>query len=176
MSSKSKLTQKVIAEHIDLSTRQVRTLFSTGVLNDRMNIDEIRIAYIRYQRSFANGVNQAGPSASQTPTDLEPGTIDYERLRLTRAQADNMEIKNQIARAEVAPIDLIEKVISRTASEAVGILDSLPLTIKRKHPELSTQIIESIKRQTVKAMNAIAASGDRIEPVLDEYIASIEAA
>ncbi|MBK8974112.1 MAG: terminase small subunit [Hahellaceae bacterium] len=169
-----KCTQPEIAEEIDLSVRQVQRLIADGVLDQRVSVKENRIRYIRHLRSYACGVNQ---SASQQPeTDLEPGTIDYERLRLTRAQADNMEIKNQIARAEVAPIDLIEKVISRTASEAVGILDSLPLTIKRKHPELSTQIIESIKRQTVKAMNAIAASGDRIEPVLDEYIASIEAA
>lgn len=166
-------TQQKIAEEIDLSVRQVQRLIADGILDQRVTVAENRIRYIRHLRSYACGVNQS--AAPQAETDLEPGTLDYERLRLTRAQADNMEIKNQIARAEVAPIDLIEKVISKAAAEAAGILDSLPLTIKRKHPELDTQIIESIKRQTVKAMNAIAASGESIEPVLDEYIASMEA-
>lgn len=168
----AKPTQKVIAEHLDLSVPQIKNLIRDGIFDQYMEMDEIRKKYIRYLRSFANGKNQA---RKVDETDLEPGTLDFERLRLTRAQADNMEIKNQIARAEVAPIDLIEKVISRAASEAAGILDSLPLTVKRKHPELDTQVIESIKRQTVKAMNAIAASGESIEPVLDEYIASMEA-
>lgn len=165
-------TQKQIAEHLDLSVSQIKNLIRDEIFDQYLSLDEIRTAYIRWLRSYANGKNRS--KAQQVETDLSPGTIDYEKLRLTKAQADNMELKNQIARAEVAPIELIEKVITRASAEAVGLLDSLPLTIKRKHPDLNTQIIESIKRQTVKAQNAIAKSGETIEPILNEYIASID--
>lgn len=166
------LTQADIAKAIDLSVRQVQNLIKQGVFRQDMTLHEITVCYIRYLRSFANGVNQ---SAKQDETDLTPGTLDYEKLRLTKAQADNMEIKNQISRGEVAPIELIEKVITSSSAEASGILDSLPLMVKRKHPELSSQIIESIKRQVVKAQNAIARSDSAIEPILQEYISSLEA-
>lgn len=166
-------TQKQIAEHLDLSVSGVKNLIADEIFNQYMTLNEIRVCYIRFLRSFANGRNQ--PKKSDAETDLIPGTLDYEKLRLTKAQADNMEIKNQISRGEVAPIELIEKVITSSSAEASGILDSLPLMVKRKHPELSSQIIESIKRQVVKAQNAIARSDSAIEPVLQEYISSLEA-
>ncbi len=40
--------------------------------------------------------------------DLQPGTIEYERHRLTRAQADAQELKNARDSAEVVEIDLTE--------------------------------------------------------------------
>lgn len=102
--------------------------------------------------------------------------LDYERLRLTRAQADNMEIKNEIARGKTAPIEIIQMVLSRVSGEAAGELDSIPLNIKRKNPELDNQIIEDIKRHCVKAQNAIARCDEVLDEVLDDYIAESEAA
>lgn len=102
--------------------------------------------------------------------------MDYERLRLTRAQAENMEIKNEIARGKIAPIEIIQVVLSRTSGEAAGELDGIPLDIKRKHPTLNNQIIEDIKRRCVKAQNAIARCEDILDEVLDDYIADAEAA
>jgi phage terminase Nu1 subunit (DNA packaging protein) len=56
------------------------------------------------------------------------------------------------------------------SSEASGILDGLPLHIKRRHAGLSTEIVESIKEQVVKAQNAIARSNSALEPLLVELI------
>jgi len=107
---------------------------------------------------------------------LEEGSMDYERLRLTRAQADGQEIKNEIARGKTAPVEIISLVLSRIAGEASGELDSLPLNIKRRHPDLNNQILESIKRHVVKAQNAIARTGDSLEHHLDDYLADQDAA
>lgn len=101
----------------------------------------------------------------------EEGTLDHERLRLTRAQADGQEIKNEIARGKTAPVEIITMVLSRIAGEASGELDSMPLNIKRRHPELNNQIIESIKRHCVKAQNAIARTDESLEHFLDDYLA-----
>lgn len=108
--------------------------------------------------------------------DLDQGTLDYERLRLTRAQADGQEIKNEIARGKTAPVEIITQVLSKIAGEASGELDSLPLNIKRRHPELDSQIIEAIKRHCVKAQNAIARTDESLEHFLDDYLADNDAA
>lgn len=102
--------------------------------------------------------------------------LERERLRLTRAQADNMEIKNEIAKGKIAPIEIIQIVLSRISGEAAGELDSIPLNIKRKHPELDNMIIEDIKRHCVKGQNAIARSDEVLDSVLDDYLSDAETA
>ena len=119
--------------------------------------------------------NQAETMRASTENDGLEG-LDYERLRLTRAQADNMEIKNEIARGKTAPIEIIQMVLSRVAGEAAGELDGIPLNIKRKNPEMDNQVIEDIKRHCVKAQNAIARSDEVLDEVLDDYIAESETA
>lgn len=106
----------------------------------------------------------------------EPGTLDYERLRLTKAQADNIELKNQIAKGKIAPIEVITTVLSKVAGEATGELDAVPLNIRRKHPQLDSQLIEDIKRHCVKAQNAIARLDDVMEQVLSDYLADADPA
>lgn len=163
-------TQQEMAEHLDLSKRQIQRLVADGIIDPRTDLDTIRVAYIRFIRSAACGPRQTNRTA---PTEILPGSLEAEKLRLTRAQAEAQELKNEIARGEAAPIELLERVLTACAAEAAGILDSLPLTIKRKHPQLDSQIIESIKRQTVKAMNAIAQSEVNIDRVVQEYTASL---
>ncbi|WP_421921604.1 terminase small subunit [Marinobacter salarius] len=164
-------TQKAVADHLDLSTRRVRTLIDEGVLPSQgarkpLDLDACRVAYIRYLRNLSSGSNQYPDDL----VDVEPGTMDYERLRLTRAQADGQEIKNEIARGKTAPIDIIGYVLSRVSGAACGEIDALPLNIRRKHPELDSKIIEAIKSHCVKAQNAVARTDERLEEFLDEYL------
>ncbi len=56
-------------------------------------------------------------------TDLQPGTIEYERHRLTRAQADAQELKNARDSAEVVETAFCTFVLSRIAGEIASILD-----------------------------------------------------
>lgn len=107
-------------------------------------------------------------ASSKQPDD--ESDLDHERLRLTRAQADNMEIKNEIARGQSAPIELITWVLSRVAGEAAGEIDSIPLNVRRKHPSMNAQVIEDIKRHCVKAQNAIARVDETLEAALNEYL------
>ena len=118
-------------------------------------------------------------AAKQQPKHEEEDLIeglDFERLRLTRAQADNMEIKNEVAKGKTAPIEIIQVVLSRISGEAAGELDGIPLSIKRKHPDISNQMIEDIKRHCVKAQNAIAECGEVLDAVLDDYLTDADAA
>lgn len=69
-------------------------------------------------------------------SDLLPGTIDYERHRLTRAQADAQELKNAKESAEVVETAFCTFVLSRIAGEIASILDGIPLSVQRRFPEL----------------------------------------
>lgn len=102
--------------------------------------------------------------------------IDYEKERaaLTKAQKEGQEIRNQIALGKVAPVEVLTFAVSKLASECAGIIDSLPLNIKRKHPELTAQQIESIKRNCVKAQNAMARGGEALEAAISDHIAGID--
>ncbi|PXX88760.1 DNA-packaging protein [Marinobacter vulgaris] len=96
--------------------------------------------------------------------------IEAERLRLTRAQAEGQEIKNELARGKTAPMEIITLSLSTVAGAASGILDSLPLDIKRKFPELDTQMIEAIRRHCVKAQNEISRLDEVVVEQLRDYL------
>lgn len=99
--------------------------------------------------------------------DLQPGTIEYERHRLTRAQADAQELKNARDSAEVVETAFCTFVLSRIAGEIASILDGIPLSVQRRFPELENRHVDFLKRDIIKAMNKAAA--------LDELIPEKEA-
>lgn len=87
-------------------------------------------------------------------TDLQPGTIEYERHRLTRAQADAQELKNARDSAEVVETAFCTFVLSRIAGEIASILDGIPLSVQRRFPELENRHVDFLKRDIIKAMYA----------------------
>lgn len=101
---------------------------------------------------------------------LTAGDMEAERLRLTRAQAEGQEIKNELAKGKTAPIEFIALVLSKISGEACGILDSIPLNIRRRHPEIPNVVIEDIKAQIWKSQNAVARSDYMLEQVSKDYI------
>lgn len=101
---------------------------------------------------------------------IDPSEMEYEKYRLTKAQADHQELKNEVARKVVVPVDIATFVLGKVAAEISGILDGLPLTLYRKHPELTKVQQENIKRETAKAMNAMSRVSDNLEDYLDDYL------
>ncbi|EFA9325968.1 TPA: hypothetical protein JLJ58_003452 [Escherichia coli] len=95
-------------------------------------------------------------------TDLQPGTIEYERHRLTRAQADAQELKNARDSAEVVETAFCTFVLSRIAGEIASILDGIPLSVQRRFPELENRHVDFLKRDIIKAMNKAAALDELI--------------
>ncbi|EIF0730827.1 terminase small subunit [Escherichia coli] len=96
-------------------------------------------------------------------TDLQPGTIEYERHRLTRAQADAQELKNARDSAEVVETAFCTFVLSRIAGEIASILDGIPLSVQRRFPELENRHVDFLKRDIIKAMNKAAALDELIK-------------
>ncbi|WP_462383368.1 terminase small subunit [Pseudomonas sp. Marseille-QA0892] len=169
-------TQNEIAQHLDITDRQVRSLIESGVLSGSqgrggLDFDECRIAYIRYLRGIAQGrvkqPQETEPDESQAEIDKR---YAEERLRLTAAQAEGQELKNEVAKRKSVPTDFAMFALSRLASEIGSILDTLPLTLKRKHPELEVRHIESVQRELSKARNRASSLDDRLIGLLNEYL------
>ncbi|HIE9760037.1 TPA: terminase small subunit [Klebsiella variicola subsp. variicola] len=103
-------------------------------------------------------------------SELQPGTIDYERYRLTRSQADAQELKKAKSSAEVVETAFCTFVLSRVAGEIASILDGIPLSVQRRFPELENRHIDFLKKDVIKAMNKAAALDEIIPGLLSEYI------
>ena len=166
-----------VAAHLDLTDRQVRNLLADGVLpaskgSGGIDLDACRLAYIRYLRGLGSG--QVKPEMPPMMADeidpLAEMKLTQERLRLTSAQAEGQELKNDITRRRSVPTEFATFVLSRLAAEVGSILDTLPLTLKRRHPDLEVRHIDSIQRELAKARNRAATLDDRLPGMLDEYL------
>ena len=82
--------------------------------------------------------------------------FNTERARLTREQADAMEIKNKLARGVYGSVDVLEAVLADVAMQIKSILDSIPIRIKNSLPTLRAKEVEILKRELVRAGNAMA--------------------
>lgn len=170
-------TQVEVAAHLDLSDRQVRNLLRDGVLPGSkgvggLDVDACRIAYIGYLRGLASG-QVRHPEAVEGSDGIDSLTemkLLQERLRLTAAQAEGQELKNDITRRQSVPTEFATFVMSRLAAEVASILDTLPLTLKRRHPDLEVRHIESVQRELAKARNRAAELDERLPGLLNEYL------
>ena len=170
-------TQVEVAAHLDLSDRQVRNLLADGVLPASkgvggLDIDACRTAYIGYLRGLASGQVKR-PEARDDPDDFDPlveNKLQQERLRLTAAQAEGQELKNDITRRQSVPTEFATFVMSKLAAEVASILDTLPLTLKRRHPDLEVRHIESVQRELAKARNRASELDERLPGLLNEYL------
>lgn len=141
------LTQKKISEHLDLSQQAVSELMAgLGIDSKTASLDEIRVAYIRRLREQAAGRAAAG--------DLD---LAGERAALAKAQRERIEMQNAVTRGELAPVVLIEEVLTKAASKTAGILDAIPGMVRRRVPQLTADDIDLIAGEVAKARNMVAA-------------------
>lgn len=96
-----------------------------------------------------------------------------ERLRLTSAQADAQEKKNQINDRRLVPVDFAVFALAKIASQIGSTLDTVPLKLRRRHPDLDVRHVESLQREIALARNTAAELGDLLPELLDEYVESM---
>lgn len=121
----------------------------------------------------ANRIANERKKAVQDPDDDESSTdaeLMAERIRLTRAQAEAQELKNERTKRLVVPCEFITFVLSKISVQIASILDSIPLTIKRKFPEMEQYQIDAVKGEIIKAMNVAATVDQKLPEWLDDYI------
>lgn len=139
-------TQQAIAEHLDLDQSAVSRLVAELKIDwAETPMDAIRIAYIRRLREQAAGRATTGDLALAT-----------ERARLAREQADRVAMENARRRRELAPVSTIETVLARVSRQVAGILEALPIQLRRRAANLTTEDIEFVQAEVDRARMAAA--------------------
>lgn len=158
------------ARLFNLTDRRIQQLAKQGIIpkaaQGKYPLIGVVQAYVKFlqERSLTGEV-------SERDTDIK-GL----RSRLIEAQAISIELKNEVARGEMAPVDVVNQVLSKVCAAIASEIDSIPLQVKRKHPTLETTVIESIKRHCVKALNSIARVDEILDDILDEICTDTAAA
>lgn len=173
-------TQVEVATHLDLSDRQVRNLLSDGVLpgskgTGGLDIDACRLAYIRYLRGLSSG--QIRPAAADVHVDIDPladHKLTQERLRLTSAQAEAQELKNEVTRRRLIPVEAFTFILSKLAPAISSTCDTLPMVLRRRHPDVQSRFIDTAEREMTKIRNSCAQFADRVPEWIDEFLDSTD--
>ncbi|MCT7942391.1 terminase small subunit [Shewanella holmiensis] len=100
--------------------------------------------------------------------------IEFERYRLTKAQADGQELKNEKDRKEVVEVAFCSFVLSRIAAQISPVLDQIHIRVKRKFPDMPERTVDAIRAEVIKSQNTAAQLANGIEDLLDEYIGSTD--
>ncbi|KGE78265.1 terminase small subunit [Halomonas salina] len=169
-------TQVEIAAHLDITDRQVRNLLQSGVLppskgRGGYDLDGCRLAYIRHLRGQVNGQVKS-PEAGDDSEEFDPlleHKREQEEYLLTRERRIGQQQKNEIAARKVVPSEFAIFSLSRLSAEIAAILDTLPLTMKRKHPDLEARHMDTLQRELAKARNQAAGLSDQLPEQLNEY-------
>lgn len=80
--------------------------------------------------------------------------LQKERARLTYEQANAKELENEIARGEVAPVEVIAEVLQNISQQIKSTLEAIPLKLKQRNPSLTATDLQIITKEIVKAQNA----------------------
>lgn len=101
--------------------------------------------------------------------DIDDLELLKARIRLTNAQADAQELKNARESGEVVDTAFCTFVLSAIAGEIASIMDSIPLSVSRRFPELEKRHVDFIRMDVIKAMNKAAALDEIIPDLLTRY-------
>lgn len=146
-----KVTQSAFGDMVGISQPAVSDLLSRGVLVANQPVGEWLKSYCLHLREQAAGRAAAG--------ELD---LAGERAALAKVQRERIEMQNAVTRKQLAPVSLIEEVLARVGRQIVGILEAIPVQLKRRS-SLTTEDLDFITREIVKARN-LAASIELEEP------------
>lgn len=137
-------TQVEIAEHLDMSERNLReVLVQVGLGSRSATLAEIRIAYIRRLREQSAGRDDK---------------LANERAALARSQRMGQDIKNAIAQREYAPIGLLTDVLAAASAAVNDRFEALRGDLRKRCPDLSETALATIDAMLADARSEWARS------------------
>ena len=168
------LNKKQMAESLDISVPAF----------DKWGVEPVtkigRESFYDVRSVLDNRLKHQGDKQQPTGPDgeiIDP-LIDYrlqqERLRLTSAQADAQERKNQVQEKELVPVGFMVFALGRLSALLGSKLDTIPKNLKRKHPDLAIRHMEGIEREIAVTRNEAVGLSEAIPEILDDYIATLD--
>lgn len=147
-------SQKEVADHIDLTTRQVRTLLKSGVLPSGsgaggLNIDNCRLAYIRYLRGRATG---------KVDAKHEIHDQHKERARLTHHQANIASLEEGRIRGDLLSADEVSDAWEGVITSFRAKILALPIKLAAEiHAENKAAVQSAAERHVYDALSELSA-------------------
>lgn len=135
-----------------------------------------REAFFDVRAVLENRLDKIQPTP-QPDDELDPlaeAKLTQERLRLTKAQAVAVELKNEVAKRTLIPAEFAVFALSKLAPEVAALMDTLPMTMRRKHPELEARHVNTLEREATKIRNACADFAEKLPELADEYFQSTD--
>lgn len=139
-------TQADFGKLVGISQPAVSGLISRGILSPGSTLQEWLHGYCDHLREMAAGRASGG------------GGLDLvqERARQAKEQADRIAMQNAVTRKEHAPVWLLEMTLASVSRQIVGILESIPVNLKRNSDSITTKDLEFITREIQTARNLAA--------------------
>jgi phage terminase Nu1 subunit (DNA packaging protein) len=140
------LTQADFGALVGISQQAVGNLVGRGVLDTSVPGLQMLHAYCSHLREQAAGRAANG--------DLDLAT---ERAGLAREQRIRVALQNAVSLKELAPVALLEEVLSKAGARIAGMLDAIPGGVRRRVPALSADEITTIGAEIARVRNIVAA-------------------
>lgn len=136
-----------LAQVLDLTVRRVYQLVDEGVIPrksaGKFVVRDAVTGYVRFLRQ-------------QLPKGGGPDQLSEQRARLASAQAEREEMKNALARKELAPMSVIVQTVHRCAAHASDVLEGIPLAVKRRAPGVDHKVLKVIEEEVARARTMAA--------------------
>lgn len=139
-----------------------------------------REAFFRVQDVVQNRIEHA--MRKQQPDELDADGLDplaekkllQERLRLTTAQADGQEQKNQVAARTLIPAPFATFALAKIAAKIGSKLETVSKTVRSRIPDAPPVVLEAFEREIALARNMAMEFADDLPEILDEYAATLD--
>lgn len=156
-------TQVEIAEHLDMSDRNLRDVLAALGLDHKVAaLSTVRVGYIRHLREQAAG---------RMGGDGNGLDLVQERAALAREMRLGHEIKNEVARKTYGPITLLAETLALASQAVVERFEQLPAQLKRTCPELSEAARDQVMSTIAAARNEWV---ERTRLLVTEQLAAAE--
>lgn len=141
-----KTTQAKFAQLVGVTQPVISGLLMRGVLTSGDTAGNWLLAYCQNLRDAA-----AGREQSDAGLDLQA-----EKARLAAAQADKVEMENDVRRGELAEVTVLEWVLTSAGSLVGAALDAIPAKLKRRLASLTAADILVIETELAKVRKTIS--------------------
>lgn len=93
------------------------------------------------------------PKSLKDPV-AKPKNTNEAKIRLDVAKAEAQEIKNEVTRGALAPIQLLEDALSDLGAQLSAILGAIPSKLKKKYSWLKAAQLNDVESEIAEALNA----------------------
>lgn len=154
-------TQAEVAAHLDMTERNLRDLLKKlGLPSRTLDLDQVRISYIRHLRGVAGRHQVEGGGLNLT----------MERALLARVQREKLEIETAKLRGQLVDVAEVEKeafAVGRTTRDRIlAIPDRLAAIMASTTDRAEAQRI--LAEELRRALESLAGGDDQMEPTDEE--------